>query len=208
MVPKDQKFTNLKVDEVLVVGKQLVVPRIQSAELVVTSSSSGKIKDLTVDDLTILNTMILPTPGGTASSLNFYQEFSGTVDFTSTAFNGTQTVAVKLTRIGNKVTMLLSGFEAANNTLAGTIDAAAGSIPAQFRPSESITLPMMVIFNAGVGASICAGLLGVGSDGSMTVTLNQSITISGVTVMLGTPFPAVATANFGFPSYAGSWLAA
>ncbi len=137
MVPKDQRFTNLKVDETLLVGRALVVPRIQTAELVVTSENSAKVRDLTVDDLTVLNTIVLPTPGGSASALNFYQVLSTSVDFTSGAFSGTQMVPVKLTRIGDSVTANIGELSVIGNGSTGTFLSTA--IPAQFRPAQNLT---------------------------------------------------------------------
>ncbi len=202
-VPKDQRFSNLKVDNSLVVGDSLVARRIQSAELVVTSTNSARAKDLTVDDLVVLNTFLLPTTGGTASPLTFYQELSSTVDFTSAAFNGTQTVAVKLTRVGNLVSMTLSGFEVLGNGVGGVISAAAGSIPSQFRPAESVTLSLGAMFTAFAGG-LSGGFLGVGSDGSLTVTLGIVASVSGTQVLLATPFPAT-VASIGYQTIGVNW---
>jgi len=60
----------------------------------------------TINGVTTFGTSILlPTTGGTASALNYYEEFSSTMDFMSNAFAGTRTSNYTITRTGNQVTV-------------------------------------------------------------------------------------------------------
>ncbi len=199
MVPKDQKFTNLKVDEVLVVGKAVI-----TRELVVTAANSAKLKNATVDNLTVVNdasiggALTLATPGGTASPLNFYQEFSGIVTFSGSALNASVDTTIHLTRVGKVVTMTLDGFIGVGSAFVPT-PLAGTAIPAQFRPVVTFNTMMSVIDNA----LDCAGFLQLDASGG-TFTMYRG-TVSGDILIQGL-FSAVG--DTGCKAFTTSWIAA
>lgn len=137
MVPSDARKSNFTVDGTLLVRGQLVVSNIQTGELSVVSPNTARIRDAIVQDLTVTGGILLPTAGGTASSLNFYQSLLTSVDFTSGAFSGTQPVSVKLSRVGDSVTANISELSVLGNGGSGTFLSTA--IPAQFRPAQTVT---------------------------------------------------------------------
>lgn len=200
MVPSDAHKSNLTVDGTLLVKGQLVVAKVQTGELSVISPNTAKIKDAIVDDLTIVGNLYLPTSGGTASSLNFYQEFTGTVNFTSDSFAGTLSSGVRLTRIGNVVTMMLQEASTLGNGTVGALQSSA--IPAQFQPAELFIIPGVTAIDNNVE---CAAFLRFQSGGTFTVQVG----INGVFLPNKlSPFAWTGSGMVGIKAVAMSWIAA
>jgi len=197
MILGDRAVSNLRVQETLVVGKQLVVPKIQAEELVVTSGNSAQFKAAVIDDLTIVNKILLPTVGGTASPLTFYQELAGTVEIKSASFGANQTVAMHIARIGKVVTMTLEGFVTAGSGFGATFFAFE-AIPTQFRPVLTYEIPIEVVDN-GVP---CVGFFNLSTAGSITMYRGVvAVNVLGQNTFSG-------TGDTGFTTLTASWIAA
>jgi len=163
MVPNDRQRTNFTVDNVLVVKKSIVTPLVHATDLVVhrgratiddATISTLTAGTLTTTDFTATNTnttnltatnvnatsILLPTTGGTPTSLNYYEEYSQNVDFKGSGpgpIAGTQTVLINIVRAGKLVTMNLAGFIAAGNGSVGFLTSASTPLPARFRPAAN-----------------------------------------------------------------------
>ncbi len=227
MVPVDNQKTNFTVDKTLLVKGSIVTPLIKTGEITIDGKTLDQIlsenivnidttnlvaTNLTTTNLTATNTtttnLFLPTSGGIPTSLTYYEEFKGTVTFTSNAFNGSQTVDMLLTRIGNLVTMQLSGFTATANGVAGSFTTVTSgtSIPTRFRPN---TLGGDSIFPIQVTDNFLPiiGRFTVTTAGFFTVTRSS---VSTVNVLLNILFNGVGAPHFGslgFSKFSASWIA-
>ena len=110
--------------------------------------------------------IVLPTIGGTASSLDFYQQATLSTTFTDSSLT-TGTIVFNLTRIGNIVTLTQ---QTADTTTSNYTANGAGyftsntAIPANFRPPNGVTFSMLV-YNGGY------------ADGYVTITTGGLIYI-------------------------------
>lgn len=196
MVPSDARKSNLTVDGTLLVKGQIVVAKVQTGELSVISSNTARIKDAIVDDLTVVGTLLLPTAGGTASSLNFYQELDTSVTFTGVPLGTSQVVTAHLARVGKVVTMTLEGFTTTGNGLNGVLNGTA--IPSQFRPVATYEVPMDVVDN---NLNV-VGFLNLDTSGALTIYRG----VLNVDVLQRSTFSGLN--NVGFATFTTSWIAA
>lgn len=101
-------------------------------DIVTFSGTTGRvIQDPTGFSITS-GSMYLPTTGGTAAGLNFYETNSNTYQMTG-IWASPQTVTIDLTRIGNLVTFCLQTNAIASATTAGMISLVS-YIPSRFAP--------------------------------------------------------------------------
>ena len=107
------------------------------------------------------------TSGGLVTTLNYYEENSiNPATFTSTTFLGNANSAVRLTKIGNFVTIGIATFQQAPNGAADdTIQTADGLVPARFRPL-SVKRAVVPIFATSIGLT-SNGLLEIGTTGRL-----------------------------------------
>lgn len=105
----------------------------------------------------------LPTSGGTASKLNYYEEHSASYSFGG-IWSSNQSATVSIVRIGKIVNMLIPQILATANT-ASYIDAGTTPIPTQFMPSSSINFVVHVYDNL----TKKVGTLTVASDGTILI---------------------------------------
>ena len=125
------------------------------------------------------DSIYLPTSGGTASGLNFYEEYLHSTNF-SGIWASPQAGTIKITRIGRQITLFIPELYVIANTSA-TI-AMATILPARFRPSDNCSNSVRVTDNnvslfgtikvymdgniaISAGASLSAVFSGVGSSG-------------------------------------------
>lgn len=131
------------------------------------------------------NNMYLPTVGGTATALNYYETYTHTTNMTG-AFSLTN-VDFVLTRVGNMVTMR---YPTKNGTLVSSMpEYAVTVLPARFRPATDL-LNIILITNNNTYA-----------DGSLIIYADGNIYF-----MYNTPAPApFSTGYCGWSGGAFSW---
>lgn len=78
----------------------------------------------------------LQTSGGTATTLNYYEEASGTMTWGTTFYAAAQSSSYKFTRVGNVVTFYCAGVSAALSN--GGVYLTSSTIPARFRPNNDV----------------------------------------------------------------------
>lgn len=118
---------------------------INSLVLTSLTATSATIDTLASTDIAVSGGITLPTSGGVATPLTYNEALSTSVDFSSGSFAGSQTVAVKLSRVGNSVTMNMSELSVLGNGAGGVFLSTA--IPTQFRPPENFTALIWVTDN-------------------------------------------------------------
>ena len=106
------------------------------------------------------------------TSLNYYEQITPTVNYTSTAFTVTQTPATTVTRIGSIVIMAQFFFTTSGNGASpGMITSQAGVIPSRFRPSQSATqYTTQQLINALSNSINAVSVLLIDNNGTITVT--------------------------------------
>lgn len=88
-----------------------------------------------IQNLTTTGNLLLPTTGGTASNLNYYEEYSAPFNFSGPWGATVYTRNISITRIGRNCTMRI---DAIIQTASVGLSISSGSpIPARFRPSAS-----------------------------------------------------------------------
>jgi hypothetical protein len=120
--------------------------------------------------LTLVSGLVLPNAdGGTAATMDHYEEYTATVDVTSNggsgAFTGTQSFAIKLNRVGNIVTFTANELSVAASGTYTIYGTSSGTIPSRLRPAYTIQIPIRVRDNS-------AGKLGmvlIQTDGAVVV---------------------------------------
>lgn len=142
-----------------------------------------------VAPIRIQSTLLLPTSGGTPTSLDYYEDYSYSATF-SGIWASSQTVTVRIVRVGKLVTMQFPYLNVAATTAAGiNMDTA---IPARFRPAVDQMFTIDVFNNS---ARVFANLF--------TNTSGGGGFYGGI---FGTSFTASGTG--GWNSFSVSWLAA
>lgn len=137
--------------------------------------------------------LALVTSGGTAATLNWYN--TNQVVNTALAFSGpwgatTVTIIFRFSRIGNHVTVFMSGSSAAASATAN-INCAAGFVPTQFRPT--IGVAELCVCRTINNSNASFGTIQMNIDGSITVysgasAIANSWTASGSAGVLDTCF--------------------
>jgi hypothetical protein len=117
--------------------------------------------------------LILPTTGGTAANLSYYEEYAY-----STAFTGPYSIAnvnFSITRIGRVVTMTMTSLSTSavsTNSSAGFVNAT--SLPTRFCPPASITFPIEIYDTTNNPAVTWIARLVVLSSGGFNISLTPS----------------------------------
>ncbi len=114
----------------------------------------------------------LPTSGGTAANLNYYEEYTANLSFTGTCFTGAQSVACKIYRIGGKITFMLTSLTVAASGTSASYTTAASSVPTRLVPGYSIRLPISVMNNS----LSQLGVLVIQTDGTVIIYFNADTT--------------------------------
>lgn len=110
----------------------------------------------------------LPTSGGTASTLNFYEEsYSHTVNF-SGPWVATQ-YTIKLTRTGNMVTAHIPEMQ--NASTATLVITMATVFPARFRPTTSYVCISLALLD---NSAEKTGVMTIGTGGSLSIGVNAA----------------------------------
>ncbi len=117
----------------------------------------------------------LPTSGGTATTLAYYQESTQSNTATGIWALG-QALTLTFTRIGRIVTLIIPAVSSTSNT-ASTITFST-AIPTQYRPANAIYVPFAVIDN------------GVNKNGSLQISSASVIQIANVALATGNTFSA------------------
>ena len=111
-----------------------------------TINSSGAINCGTLSP----QNLFLPTSGGTATTLNYYEEFTMSVALGPSVggaylFNGN----TYITRIGKIVTWRLPAFTGTSNTLGGYMTASVAFVVTRFRPPATVNFLIPVSISNG-----------------------------------------------------------
>ena len=117
----------------------------------------------------IVDGLKFPTSGGTAASLTFNEELDGqTITFTG-CFNVGQNVTIAYHKRGRRVTVHCDSVSAAANASNSQALAAAGQVPARFRPVQAVNIPCIVVET---GADVYQpGSVLFGTDGAVTISV-------------------------------------
>jgi len=216
LVARNSISTRSLTTDDLIVGRSIVLTGTATIEQESTSGGSTPSNVvLTSGDQTIngVKTFVaapvfssgitLPTTGGVPSPLTFYQRFTGSIDFTSTAFAGTQTIVCHFARIGDIVTMsvkrLISFGSGANGLINGT------AIPSQFWPLEEVRIPITVIDGSELDM---AGFFQVNQSGISQIARGLVAVNFGLEVLAFRPFEGNVLGFVGFQPFSVSWIAA
>lgn len=124
----------------------------------------------TSGDMTLTSGLFLPTSGGTASRLDYYETISTNHAFGFTTNSGTnQTVSVKFTRIGNKITIQIPQFlvNCGNQSRSSIPNLVA--IATRFRPTSRICQPVICFFGGTSGSQTFTTMLEVQTTGIIDI---------------------------------------
>lgn len=132
----------------------------QSGALTLTLPSS-----VSIGTLAIGTGLTLPTSGGTAASLDHYEEFSQTFTFAG-IWAANQSVTGRMTRVGKNITLMLPAAIAVANAGSLVLQTGGTAFPARFRPTDAPTFIVKISNNSVYGA------------GSMVVTTSGTLTIA------------------------------
>lgn len=105
-----------------------------------TSTSTGALVvsgGVGIGDALYPTSLYLPTTGGTASNLNYYEETADGVYALGGAVTD-QNLTVQYTKIGRIVMLSWNSFTHAASGVAAAMYTGAGSVPARFRPGEDV----------------------------------------------------------------------
>ncbi len=122
-----------------------------------TPPASGAIIE---GNLTLYSGVLLPTSGGTATLLNYYEELSQTFTFAG-VWAANQSVTGKLVRVGKTVTLIIPFVLVAATASAGVAQTAGTAVPVRFRPNVHTSF-IVRVYNSG---AFIYGLLVVQNDG-------------------------------------------
>ncbi len=122
------------------------IPDTSDGEFVMTTGAQTITGAKTFTSVTA-DTLLLPTAGGTATSLNYYEEYTHTTEVTG-PWAGTLTMTIHVTRVGRMMNLYQHG------TVQGTWSASAiaqtvTALPARFRCATGLR-PMVSTLNNGV----------------------------------------------------------
>lgn len=120
-------------------------------------------------NLIIQNPVLFPTPGGTASIFNYYEEGSFKANFNQSAgAGGTNTIYnILFTRIGKVVTLLVPAQSIVAGATSASVATDISMVPSRIAPvTADISVPCRVQSN---GVQMNPGILTIGRDGSMTI---------------------------------------
>ena len=151
-------------------GSNILIGTAAGSPQITLASSAGVI--------TFNNSILLPTVGGTATNLNYYEEYSTSGAQLGGIWASDQNCTLKFVRIGSVCCMQLTASILANATISTTISLVlGGGIPTRFRPSNDVLSSLVVQDN---GSTICNGLLLVKSTGSMVISNINGTAFSGI----------------------------
>lgn len=163
----------------------LAIPDVSSTTRGLVNSTTQTIPGLK----TFSTGVALPTSGGTASTLDYYEEHSFNLIFDSGMETGANTAAATIRRIGKFVSMEVAQLI----TTAGvtTADWATNSaeIPSRFRPSADVVLSVRTVNNNTTDST--SGILAITSAGNVEVRRSASWTST--------------TTNCGFRRFSATW---
>lgn len=143
----------------------------QKSQLYVNSSGTFANNNVTLNSGASL---FLPTSGGTSTALNYYEENLGTTTWSGIWASAQTGVTLNIVQIGKNVT-ITSGPALATANTASFISSSA--LPSRYWPPFAINV-VIEISNNTVNS---AGLLGIGTNGVMTVSpMTGNYTGSGV----------------------------
>jgi len=128
-------------------------------------------QNLKTTDTVTFGGLILPTIGGTAATLNFYEEFVLTTILSSAVFTGS--INFLFIRIGKLVTMTFPYNLTFTTTSTGTLSNSV-LIPSRFRPSFDQYLHLEIVDN-GVKVD---GLIQMVNSGSMVLSAAHSVSFT------------------------------
>jgi hypothetical protein len=115
--------------------------------------------------LTTVGDIKMPTSGGTAAGLNYYEEYSANLSFSGSSFTGSQNVACKINRVGKVITFTLSSLTVAASGTATAYLTAAGAVPSRLVPAYTLQMPLRVMDNS----ASQLGLILIQTDGTVAI---------------------------------------
>ena len=128
------------------------------------------------------NSLYLPTSGGTASSLNYYEENTNTSMTFTLLWASNLTTTAHFVRVGNTVSMTILAVNGTTNTGSYNHLQTTGTLPSRFCLASSSVLPCVISNN---GSDIL-GTVVIGNTGTFTVYNLSGNFDTGVSVGLET----------------------
>ena len=207
-------------------NNQLVLAGVSSRTIALNAPSPSASRSYTVPDsgansrfilsdsaqtltgqITLANSILLATPGGVPTSLNYYEEYaSGTLTFVcGVLVGGSTTVGYSIVKIGKNVNFSLAAFSGfAFESGSPDFFTASGNplIPTRFYAAQSVNQTIDVQFG---GNNTALGTFNMSLSGStLSMVISQSA-IAGSIVELQIPFTATGTA-IGWQPIRLSWI--
>jgi hypothetical protein len=123
--------------------------------------------------------IMLPTTGGTATPLNYYEEYNHVTTFTGA--NNSPPLTLKITRIGRQVTVTCPGHWGAGT--AATFFTMTTPFPARFRHSLTALAPQITPMIVAYNGAHTPGLVQINTDGTLNIypfvaNFNYTVTAS------------------------------
>jgi len=153
----------------------------------ISDQSLNTTDSVTFDDVTTTTGVILPTTGGTQSTLDFYEEFQTTDTWTG-GTGWSKSITVNAVRVGVDVTITVSGpgiFDIAQTTTS-RIDSPSDVLPTRFMPSNTIwSRALFLWYNGTLVANGCVRIIRTGTGVSFEIGDHQFPNNSPVGILAG-----------------------
>ncbi len=109
-----------------------------------------------------LQDLKLLSSGGTSSSLTYYEEYIDTAFQFSGAWTNPANTTIRITRVGNQITLT---FPAVTNAATNNLTLVSAALPTRFRPASSLSQFISVVDNSG----ITVGRFSMATNGVITL---------------------------------------
>lgn len=123
------------------------IARSSTNDIAATGTFTDELVIDTSGQVTLGVGLFLPTSGGTATLLNYYEELSQTFTFAG-VWAANQSVTGKLVRVGKTVTLVLPSVYAATNASANILQTAGTAFPSRFRPAVTVSFIVRMADNS------------------------------------------------------------
>jgi hypothetical protein len=130
------------------------------------------------------NGIILPTSGGTATTLNYYETGSFVLTLDG-PFSSSFGMTVYFTRIGNIATWRWGYNVQTGNNTSSAIYSASGTVPARLRPSAGQYCMCLIVRGPGAGLYTTPGIFHVLADGSIQVFVSTTSGFANFLIPIG-----------------------
>lgn len=127
------------------------IARSSTNDIAATGTFTDELVIDTSGQVTLGVGLFLPTSGGTATLLNYYEELTYSMTFTG-IWAANQTVSARIVRNGKLVVIMFPSVLATANAAASITTAAGSELPARFRPFQNINMYTRVLSGGASGA--------------------------------------------------------